>query len=170
MKRSFTETGIPLIPIGRGRRDCTRAADKRIICKVMMRELVLSDDLKVFSLNADETRFVHREVFGERCYCSTEFNSMMAIACLMWAPILGCRHCSFIASANECASLRIRAEPAVFECLKANVELYGVDAHLFECGLSVSPALRSLRFIPPILCDPDSTSIWKPTGKQRRPT
>ena len=34
----------------------------------MIRQLTLPDDLTVFSLNADETRFVHREVFGERCY------------------------------------------------------------------------------------------------------
>ncbi len=34
----------------------------------MMRRLTLSDGLEVFSLNADETRFVHGEVFGSRCY------------------------------------------------------------------------------------------------------
>ena len=34
----------------------------------MMRQLTLPDGLSVFSLNADETRFVHREVFGDRCY------------------------------------------------------------------------------------------------------
>ena len=33
-----------------------------------MRTLRLSDGLEVFCLNPDETRFVHGEVFGERCY------------------------------------------------------------------------------------------------------
>ncbi len=33
-----------------------------------MRKLRLPDGLEVFALNADETRFVHGEVFGARCY------------------------------------------------------------------------------------------------------
>jgi len=33
-----------------------------------MRQLRLPDGLVVFSLNPDETRFVHGEVFGARCY------------------------------------------------------------------------------------------------------
>ena len=33
-----------------------------------MRQLSLPDGLDVFSLNAEETRFVYDEVFGARCY------------------------------------------------------------------------------------------------------
>ena len=34
----------------------------------MMRQLSLSDGLEIFSLNPDEARFVHKEVFGARSY------------------------------------------------------------------------------------------------------
>src|ERR1035441_10739823 len=34
----------------------------------MLRRLTLPDGLEVFSVNADETRFVHLEVFVARCY------------------------------------------------------------------------------------------------------
>ncbi len=38
--------------------------------------------------------------------------------------------------------------PAAFECLKANVELFGVDARLFECGLSREPGTAEFTFYP----------------------
>jgi FkbM family methyltransferase len=34
------------------------------------------------------------------------------------------------------------------ECLKANVELHGIDARVFECGLSSSPGTAEFTFYP----------------------
>ncbi|HEY1803249.1 MAG TPA: FkbM family methyltransferase [Terracidiphilus sp.] len=114
----------------------------------MMRQLTLPDGLTVFSLNADETRFVHREVFDERCY-------------LQYGIEIHEGDCIFDVGANiglstvffhlQCPGVRIYAfepSPATFECLKANVELHKVNAHLFECGLSRESGTAEFTFYP----------------------
>ena len=113
-----------------------------------MRQLNLPDGLIVFSLNADETRFVHREVFGARCYLQNGIE-------------LHDGDCVFDVGANiglsalffhrECAGVRVYAfepSPTTFECLKANMELHGVDAHLFECGLANRSGTAEFSFYP----------------------
>jgi 31-O-methyltransferase len=114
----------------------------------MMRQLTLPDGLTLFSLNADETRFVHREVFGARCY-------------LQHGIELHDGDCVFDVGANiglsamffhrERSGVRIYAfepSPATFECLKANIELHKVDAHLFECGLARESGTAEFSFYP----------------------
>jgi FkbM family methyltransferase len=114
----------------------------------MMRRLSLPDGLEVFSLNADETRFVHGEVFGARCY-------------LQHGIELHDRDCVFDVGANigmatvffqrERRGVRIFAfepSPAAYECLKANIELHGADARAFECGLSREPGTAEFTFYP----------------------
>jgi len=114
----------------------------------MMRQLSLPDGLTVFSLNADETRFVHREVFVARCY-------------LQHGIELHDGDCIFDVGANigmtsiffhrECNGVRIFAfepSPAAFECLKANIDLHRVDARIFECGLSREAGTAEFTFYP----------------------
>jgi 31-O-methyltransferase len=114
----------------------------------MMRQLSLSDGLTVFSLNADETRFVYREVFGARCY-------------LQHGIALHDGDCVFDVGANigltavffhrERKGVRIFAfepSPAACECLKANIDLHGVDARIFECGLSRESGTAAFTFYP----------------------
>jgi 31-O-methyltransferase len=113
-----------------------------------MRQFTLPDGLTVFSLNPDETRFVHREVFSERCY-------------LQHGIELHDGDCVFDVGANigltsiffhrECKGIRIFAfepSPAAFECLRANIELHGVDARIFECGLSRESGSAEFTFYP----------------------
>jgi 31-O-methyltransferase len=113
-----------------------------------VRRLSLPDGLEIFSLNADETRFVHGEVFGARCY-------------LQHGIELRDGDCVFDVGANigmatvffhrECRGVRIFAfepSPAAFECLQANIELHGADARAFECGLSREPGTAEFTFYP----------------------
>jgi 31-O-methyltransferase len=114
----------------------------------MMRQLSLSDDLTVFSLNADETRFVHREIFGARCYlrhgielhdgdCVFDVGANIGLATLFFH--------------RERRRLRIFAfepSPAACECLRANIELHGIDARVFECGLSRESGSAEFTFYP----------------------
>ena len=114
----------------------------------MMRQLVLSDDLTVFSLNADETRFIHREVFLDKCYmkhgielqdgnCVFDVGSNIGLSALFFH--------------RERRGIRIYAfepSPAAFECLKANMELHGADAHLYQCGLSNVSGSGEFTFYP----------------------
>ena len=114
----------------------------------MMRQLTLPDGSTVFSLNPDETRFVYREVFESRCYLRNGIE-------------LRDRDCVFDVGANiglsalffhrECNGVRVFAfepSPAAFECLKANVELHGMDAQIFECGLSRRSGTAEFTFYP----------------------
>jgi 31-O-methyltransferase len=114
----------------------------------MIRKLTLPDGLDVYSLNPDETRFVHGEVFGARCY-------------LQHGIELRDGDCVFDVGANiglatvffhrECRGIRIFAfepSPAACECLKMNIELHGADARVFECGLSSEPGTAEFTFYP----------------------
>jgi 31-O-methyltransferase len=114
----------------------------------MIRQLTLPDGLTVFSLNADETRFVHREVFSERCYlqhgielhdgdCVFDVGANIGLSALFFH--------------RQCSHLRIYAfepSPATFECLKANIEFHKVDARLFECGLGRESGTANFSFYP----------------------
>jgi len=113
-----------------------------------MRQLVLADGLKMFSINAYETRFVHREVFGRQCY----FRHGIALRDGDFVFDVGANiGLSAVFFHREGRHIRIYAFepcPPVFECLKANMELHGVDARLFECGLSGSRGQSDFTFYP----------------------
>jgi 31-O-methyltransferase len=114
----------------------------------MMQKLSLPDGLTVFSLNSDETRFVHREVFGARCYmrhgielhdgdCVFDVGANIGMSALFFH--------------REHSGVRIFAfepSPAASECLKANVGLHSIDAHVFECGLSQESGTAEFTFYP----------------------
>lgn len=113
-----------------------------------MRQLVLPDGLTVFSLSAEETRFVHREVFTDRCYlrhgielrdgdCIFDVGANIGLATLFFH--------------RERRNVRIYAfepSPVTCDCLRANVDLHGVDAHVFECGLSSKAGSAEFTFYP----------------------
>ncbi len=113
-----------------------------------MRQLILPDGLTVFSLNPDETRFVHHDVFGARCYlqhgielhegdCVFDVGANIGLSALFFH--------------RECRRVHIYAfepSPVTFECLRANIELHGVDAHLFECGLARESGIAEFSFYP----------------------
>jgi 31-O-methyltransferase len=114
----------------------------------MIRQLTLPDGLQVYSLNADETRFVHREVFGDRCYlrhgielhdgdCVFDVGANIGVSAIFFH--------------RECGSIRIFAfepSPVARECLKANIELHGIDARVFDCGLSRESGTAEFTFYP----------------------
>jgi 31-O-methyltransferase len=114
----------------------------------MMRQLTLPDGLTVFSLNPDETRFVHREIFVERCY-------------LRHGVELADGDCVFDAGAHigmaaiffhqERRGIRIFAfepSPAACACLRANIALHGVQAQVFECGLGRASGTGEFTYYP----------------------
>ncbi len=114
----------------------------------MMRKLILPDGLTVFSLNADETRFVHRELFDARCYMQHGIELHEGDCVFDVGANIGL---SAVFFHRECPRLHIYAfepSPATFECLKANIELHGIDAHLFECGLARESGIAEFSFYP----------------------
>jgi 31-O-methyltransferase len=113
-----------------------------------MRQLVLADDLTVYSLNHDETRFVYHEVFSARCYLQHGIELQDGDCIFDVGANIGLSALFFH---RECPNVRIYAfepSPVTFECLKANIELHKVDARLFECGLARESGTAEFSFYP----------------------
>ena len=113
-----------------------------------MRQLTLPDGLLVFSLNADETRFVHREVFGDRCYLQHGIELNDGDCVFDVGANIGLSSVFFHRERKGVRIYAIEPSPAAFECLKANIELHGVDARVFECGLSSESGTAEFTFYP----------------------
>ena len=113
-----------------------------------MRRLTLPDGLEVFSLNPDETRFVHGEVFGARCYLQHGIELRDGDCVFDVGAHIGMATVFFHRERRNVRIFAFEPSPAAFECLKANVELHGVDAQVFECGLSSAPGTAEFTFYP----------------------
>ncbi len=113
-----------------------------------MIRLSLPGDLEVFALNADETRYVHGEVFVARCYLQNGIELREGDCVFDVGANIGLATLFFY---RERPSVRIFAfepSPAACECLRANVELHGADVRVFECGLSGVPGTADFTFYP----------------------
>jgi 31-O-methyltransferase len=113
-----------------------------------MRQLTLPDGLSVFSLNADETRFVHREVFGDRSYLQHGIELNDGDCVFDVGANIGLSSVFFHRERKGVRIYAVEPSPAAFECLKANIELHGVNARVFECGLSRESGTAELTFYP----------------------
>jgi 31-O-methyltransferase len=113
-----------------------------------MRQLSLPDDLTVFSLNADETRFVHREIFGDRCYLQHGIELQDGDCVFDVGANIGLAALFFHRERRRVRIFAFEPSPAACECLRANVELHGIDARVFECGLSRESGAAEFTFYP----------------------
>jgi 31-O-methyltransferase len=114
----------------------------------MMRRLSLPDGLEVFSLNADETRFVHREVFEARCYLQHGIELHDGDCVFDVGANIGLATVFFHRERHAVRIFAFEPSPVACECLKANIELHGADARVFECGLSSAPGTAEFTFYP----------------------
>ena len=114
----------------------------------MMRQLRLPDGLTVFSLNADETRYVHREVFVARCYLRHGIELRDGDCVFDVGAHIGLSAVFFHRERRCVRIFAFEPSPAACECLKANIELHGVDARVFECGLSRESGTAEFTFYP----------------------
>lgn len=113
-----------------------------------MRRLHLPDGLEVFSLNADETRFVHREVFEARCYLQHGIELRDGDCVFDVGANIGLATVFFHRERRGVRIFAFEPSPVACECLRANVELHGADARVFECGLSREPGTAEFTFYP----------------------
>lgn len=113
-----------------------------------MRRLQLSGDLEVFSLNADETRFVHGEVFAARCYLQHGIELRDGDCVFDVGANIGLATVFFHREGRGVRIFAFEPSPVACECLKANIELHGADARVFECGLSRVPGTAEFTFYP----------------------
>ena len=114
----------------------------------MLRQLSLPDGLTVFSLNADETRFVHREVFADRCYLQHGIELRDGDCVFDVGANIGLSAVFFHRERKSVRIFAFEPSPVACECLKANIELHGVNARVFECGLSRKSGTAEFTFYP----------------------
>src|ERR1035441_8181783 len=114
----------------------------------MMRRLRLPDGLEVFSLNPDEARFVHGEVFGSRCYLRSGIELRDGDCVFDVGANIGVATIFFHRERRNVRILAFEPNPAACDCLRANIELHGVDASVFQCGLSSESGSAEFTFYP----------------------
>jgi 31-O-methyltransferase len=114
----------------------------------MMRQLALAEDLTVFSLSADEARFVYREVFTERCYLQHGIALRDGDCVFDVGANIGLATVFFHQQAKNIRVFAFEPGPEASQCLKANIELHGVNARVFECGLSRESGVAEFTFYP----------------------
>lgn len=113
-----------------------------------MRRLTLPDGLEVFSWNPDETRFMHREVFGDRCYLQHGIELRDGDCVFDIGANIGLATVFFHRERRGIRVFAFEPCPAVCECLQANVALHGAEARVFECGLAAAPGTAEFTFYP----------------------
>ena len=104
--------------------------------------------LTVFSLNPDETRFVHREVFGYRCYLKHGIELHEGDCVFDVGANIGLSALFFHLQCPRVHIFAFEPSPTTFACLKANIELHRVDADLFDCGLAGKSGVAEFSFYP----------------------
>lgn len=104
-----------------------------------MRPITLSDGLTVFGLNPDETRFMHGEVFGERCYLQHGIELRDGDCVFDVGANIGMATLFFHGEGKGIRIFAFEPNPMVLGCLRANLERHGVDARIFACGLLGAP-------------------------------
>ncbi len=113
-----------------------------------MRQLTLADGLTVFSLNPDETRFVHREVFAERCYLQHGIELHDEDCVLDVGANIGLSSVFFHRECKGVSLYAIEPSPGACECLRSNFQLHGVNGRIFECGLSSKSGSAEFTYYP----------------------
>lgn len=113
-----------------------------------MRQLTLPDGLDVFSINPNETRFVHGEIFGARCYLQHGIQLRDGDCVFDVGANIGLASVFFHRERQGIRIFAFEPSPVACECLKQNVGLHGADALIFECGLSAEAGTADFTFYP----------------------
>ncbi len=111
--------------------------------------LELPNGLEVICLaNKEEARFLYKEIFEEHVYLRNGI-ALKDGACVfdvganigMFTLAVGKRF-------KDVAVYAFEPVPAIFEVLKLNCELYGLNAKLYECGLASEAATAVFTYYP----------------------
>ena len=113
-----------------------------------MRQITLPDGLTVFGLNPDETRFMHSEVFAERCYLQNGIALRDGDCVFDVGANVGMAMLFFHGERKDIRIFAFEPNPAAAACLRANAELHGVRATVFECGLMASVGMENFTLYP----------------------
>jgi len=108
----------------------------------------LANGMEIACQTATEARFLYHDIFEKQIYCRHGV-SLEGAECVV---DVGANIGLFtLFAARQCPGARVWAfEPAppLFEILRSNVERYGVEAELFQCGISEARGTAELTFYP----------------------
>ena len=108
----------------------------------------LPNRMRIFQNNKGETEYLYKEIFGERAYLKHGIK-LKDGACIF---DVGANIGMFtLFAARQCDDVKVYAFepiPTTFEILRRNVELYGINARLFQCGLSNRPGVETFFHYP----------------------
>lgn len=108
----------------------------------------LPNRMRIFQNNKGETDYLYKEIFGERAYLKHGIK-LKDGACIFDVGANIGMFTLFVA--RQCDDVKVYAFepiPATFDILRRNVELYGINARLFQCGLSNRPGVETFFHYP----------------------
>ncbi|WP_334189202.1 amino acid adenylation domain-containing protein [Noviherbaspirillum sp.] len=111
-------------------------------------QLCLPNSMSVFHHNQSETEFLYKEIFADRSYLRHGIRIADGDCIFDVGANIGMFS---LFAASQAANTRIYAFepiPPVCRSLQLNAEMYGLNAKLFECGLSDRTAQTRFTFYP----------------------
>lgn len=96
----------------------------------------LPNGLHIHQKNKSETKLVYYEVFKEETYLKHGIKINKGDTIVDIGANIGMATLFFSLNFQDIKVYSFEPIPAIFECLKANVSLYNVNAKIFNCGIS----------------------------------
>lgn len=120
--------------------------DRAAACFAGRARCILPNGLEIVHLNQYETDYLYKEIFEDRCYLKHGIRLRDGDVIVDIGANIGL-FSLFVLS--RCANAQIYAfepAPAVYELLKANLEMYGASAHAINLGVSDRPRTAAFTF------------------------
>ena len=96
----------------------------------------LPNSLEVFHQNRNETEFIYQQIFEDQIYLRHGITIEPGDCVFDVGANIGLFTLFLYHRLREAKVFAFEPIPSTFEKLRNNVALYGLDAHLFNCGLS----------------------------------
>jgi natural product biosynthesis luciferase-like monooxygenase protein/amino acid adenylation domain-containing protein/non-ribosomal peptide synthase protein (TIGR01720 family)/FkbM family methyltransferase len=135
-----------------------RPGDRRLVAYVVARQTpegmeegdlhLLPNQLEISCLNRNEADLIYHEIFEQRTYLRHGIRLHDGACVFDVGANIGLFTLSVYQQVRNPRVFAFEPIPAVFERLRTNGELYGLDAKLFACGLSDSAREAPFTFYP----------------------
>ncbi|HIK04809.1 MAG TPA: amino acid adenylation domain-containing protein [Trichormus sp. M33_DOE_039] len=108
----------------------------------------LPNGMTIAHLNQNETEFVYQEIFVEESYLRHGITIQDGDRIFDVGANIGLFSLFVNQHCQNCEIYAFEPIPPVFEVLRLNSELYGLNVHLFECGLSSEVRVAEFTYYP----------------------
>ena len=108
----------------------------------------LPNKLEVFHQNRNETEFIYNQIFAEQLYLKHGISIKPGDCIFDVGANIGLFTLFVYHQVRDASVYSFEPIPSNFEKLRNNVALYGLDANLFNCGLSDREGATTFTFYP----------------------